>query len=142
MGERITNQTEASVDNFLNTISDEKRKKDTVRLYNIVKDLTDETPKMWGTSIIGYGLFHYLNGSGKETSWFRFGFSPRKQALTLYVMAYDEYIYKLADSIGLKRGKGCIYIKDLDKSDINIIKEMITYTLQKTKEMDISKQAK
>jgi len=131
MYELKTQKTDASVLKYISSLENEKRKSDSFKLINIIKKVTNEMLKLWGTSIIGYGSMKYTNSTKKEFEWFKFGFSPRKNALTLYVTAYSEYIYQIADSNGLKHGKGCIYIKDIEKIDEKVIEEMINYSLER-----------
>ncbi|MBI9008872.1 MAG: DUF1801 domain-containing protein [Tenericutes bacterium] len=125
MYELKTKLSSDSVEQFINSIEDSKRKRDSLNLMSIISTLTISKPKMWGKSIVGYGNITYTNSTKKEYDWFQFGFSPRKNALTLYLTAYSEDIYSLADKAGLKHGKGCVYIKDIDSLDITVIKKMI-----------------
>lgn len=131
MYELKTKISDRSVLDYLNGVNDINRKTDAFKLLDIIKEVYDESPKMWGDSIIGYGSTTYTNSQNKVYDWFLFGFSPRKKAITLYLTAYSEHIYHLADQAGLKHGKGCIYIKSMEKTDVSIIKEMIEYTIKK-----------
>ncbi len=101
-----------------------------------MKQITKAEPKMWSTSIIGFGNYHYKYASGREGDWFLTGFSPRKQSLTLYIMAE---INKHKDLLGKLRkhitGKGCLYIKNLDDVDMKVLKELITTSVNKLKKM-------
>lgn len=128
MYELKTQKTDANVLEFISSIENKKRMKDSIALLDIIRNITDEIPKLWGTSIIGYGCMRYTNSTKKEYDWFKFGFSPRKNALTLYVTAYSDYIYDLAKVNGLKHGKGCVYIKDIDEVDYKVIEQMINYS--------------
>jgi hypothetical protein len=129
MYELKTKLNDMSVKEYINSIENEKRKKDAISLMDIIKDITTDPPKMWGSSIVGYGNIKYTNSVKKEYDWFKFGFSPRKNALTLYLSAYSDYIYQLSDTMGLKHGKGCVYIKDIDKVDSKLIVLMIKHTI-------------
>lgn len=119
-----------SVVKFIGSVDNPIRRKDSIKLLGILEEIFDEEPRMWGDSIIGFGDAKYSNSQKKEYDWFKVGFSPRKNSLSLYLVAYSEYIYKLADRMNLKHGKGCVYIKDLSKVDKGLIKEMIMYSLK------------
>src|SRR5919106_1507108 len=86
MAELKTQVTKASVDKFLEGIKDEKKRQDCYEILKIMKKATEAEPKMWGTSIVGFGDHHYMYASGREGDWFLAGFSPRVQNLTLYMM--------------------------------------------------------
>ncbi|XFA98523.1 DUF1801 domain-containing protein [Candidatus Izemoplasma sp. B36] len=130
MYELKTQPTKISSRNFLDSIVDIKRKNDALRLFDIISELTDEEPIMWGSNIIGYGNIEYSNSTNKKYKWFKFGFSPRKNYISLYLTAYSDYIYQKAEKMNLKHGKGCVYIKDIDKVNISDLKDMILYTLE------------
>lgn len=132
MYELKTKKSNESVIDYLQGIEDSKRKSDALKLYEMIKELHPDEPKLWGGSIIGYGDLKYKNSTNKEYDWFRFGFSPRKNYLSLYVTAYSEYLTNLAKDNGLKHGKGCIYIKDIDKVDKSVILEMIRFSMEDT----------
>ena len=95
-----------------------------------MKEITGEEPKMWGTSIVGFGNFHYRYDSGREGDWFLAGFSPRKQSLTLYIMSgFSEY-EELMQQLGkYKTGKSCLYVKRLGDIDEGILKELISQSI-------------
>jgi hypothetical protein len=91
MAELKTKQNDQSVEAFLNGVPDEKKRQDCFTILEIMKQITGLEPKMWGTSIVGFGKYHYKYASGHEGDSFLTGFSPRKQNLTLYIMAgFDE----------------------------------------------------
>ena len=92
-----------------------------------MKRVTDERPKMWGTSIVGYGSYHYVYASGREGDFLVAGFSPRKQALTLYIMSGFSGHQALMKKLGKhKTGKSCLYIKKLDDVDLEVLEELIS----------------
>ena len=130
MYELKTKKNKSSVSDFINAIEDNKRREDALILLTYMNEVSKDTPKMWGSSIIGYGDMKYTNSTKKEYDWFKFGFSPRKSSLTLYVTAYSDYLMNLAEDNGLKHGKGCIYIKDLSKVNKNVVIEMIRYSMK------------
>jgi hypothetical protein len=126
MAELKTKQTKASVSRFLNAIEDPKRRKDCKTVAKIMKEVTGHPPKMWGESIVGYGTYRYKYASGREGDWMLTGFAPRKQALTLYIMAgfrqYDALLKKLGK---FKTGKACLYVKSLEDVDLDVLRELI-----------------
>ena len=132
MAELKTQVTKASVEKFLNGIKDEKKRQDCYQLLKIMKKATKAEPKMWGTSIIGFGDHHYVYESGREGDWFLTGFSPRAQNLTLYMMGgFDrEALKKLGR---YKTGKGCLYINKLADVDIKALNELIARSLKNSK---------
>ena len=97
----------------------------------MMKEITGESPKMWGPSIVGFGSYHYKYDSGREGDWFVAGFSPRKQSLTLYIMSgfrrYDELLAKLGKHT---HGKSCLYIKKLEDVDMSVLKEMVAQSVK------------
>lgn len=129
MAELKTKKTEGSVDDFLNNV-DDKRRDDCFKILELMKDISREQPKMWGTSIIGFGSYHYKYASGREGEWFTVGFSPRKQNLTLYIMSGFEKYDSLMKKLGkFKTGKSCLYIKELDDINFEVLKELIQESL-------------
>ena len=135
MAELKTKLNDGSVEDFLNSVEDEQKKKDSIEVLNIMTQITGDDAKMWGGSIIGFGNYHYKYDSGREGDWFITGFSPRKQALTLYIMAgfsrYDELPQKLGK---YKTGKSCLYVKKLEDINLNVLKELISSSVKYMKE--------
>lgn len=121
-----TKQNEASVLEFLQSVEDEYKRKDALTVHAIMESATDEYGKMWGKSIVGYGACRLKYASGRELDWMLTGFSPRKQAITLYIMdgfaRYDELLSKLGK---YKTGKSCLYIKRLAEVDLTVLRELI-----------------
>jgi hypothetical protein len=121
-----TKLTEASVDDFLESIPDEGRRTDCKAVAKLMKKVTKAAPKMWGTSIVGFGTREYQGASGTST-WMEIGFSPRKANLTLYVMTGIESHPALFKRLGkYKNGKGCLYINRLSDVDLNVLEQIIT----------------
>lgn len=121
-----TAPTDGSVEQFLNGIEDERQRADAFELLHIFSEVTGEEPVMWGDSIVGFGQYHYRYASGREGDWLLTGFSPRKQALTLYIMAgFDRYDRLLKDLGRYKTGKSCLYVKRLDDVDLDTLKTLI-----------------
>ena len=135
MAELKTKPTAKSVPDFLNSIEDPGRKKDCLAITELMQELSGSEPKMWGDSIVGFGDYHYKYASGREGDWFQVGFSPRKQNLTLYMMGYLEFYEDILKDLGkFKHGKGCLYIKKLDDIDLDVLKALITTTIESLKE--------
>lgn len=127
MAEVKTKVNNASVKDFLNSIEDDQKRNDSFELLNIYEEITGEKAKMWGTSIVGFGQYHYKSErSTQEGDWPLAGFSPRKQNLTLYVMSGFEKLEKLISKLGKnKTSVGCLYIKRLSDVDMKVLKEII-----------------
>jgi hypothetical protein len=126
MAELKTKRTAGSVDLFLRGIKDATRQKDCRALVALMKGATGAKPEMWGTSIVGFGSYHYKYASSREADWFLAAFSPRKQNLTLYIMAG----FKGADSLLKKMGKhttgvSCLYVKSLADVDMRALKRLV-----------------
>lgn len=128
MAELKTKPTNVSVTEFLNKVTPEEKRKDSFELLGIMRKITGEEPKMWGSSIVGFGKYHYKYASGHEGNACLTGFSPRKNALTLYLMLmsnmenYQELLAKLGR---YKTGVGCLYIKRLSDIDKKVLEELI-----------------
>lgn len=127
MAELKTKLNDASVNKFLNSVVDKEKREDCFSVLELMKKITRSEPKMWGSSIVGFGIYHYKYASGREGDWFLCGFSPRKQNLTLYIMSgfskYDGLMKKLGK---YKTGKSCLYINNLEDIDMKVLKELIT----------------
>lgn len=135
MAENKTKPTTKSVPDFLNAIEDPVRREDCLRLAAMMEELTGSKPKMWGDSMVGFGDYHYKYASGREGDWFLTGFSPRKQALTLYIMGYLEFYKDVLEGLGkFKHGKGCLYIKKLEDIDLEKLKTLISTSIKRLKE--------
>ncbi len=136
MAEIKTKVTTASVTSFIKEVEDPEKRKDSLALLKIFKEVTGEKPKMWGSSIIGFGTYHYSSErSAQKGDWPLTGFSPRKQNLTLYIMpGFKNYGTLLKDLGKHKTSVGCLYIKRL--SDIN---EKILTKLIKQSFVDMKK---
>jgi len=136
MAELKTQKTRASVAKFLASIEDEKRRKDSRAVLKMMKEITGDKPEMWGPAIIGFGSYHYTYASGREGDWFLTGFSPRKQALTLYIMSgfskYDALLKKLGK---FKTGKACLYIKKLEDVHLPTLEELIRRSVEHKAQM-------
>ena len=130
MAELKTKVNDASVDKFLQSFP-EDRQKDCYAVLEIMKKATKQEPKMWGTSIIGFGDYHYKYESGREGDFFITGFSPRKQNLTLYINSGFAEYGSLLEKLGKhSTGKSCLYIKKLDDVDTKVLKELVTKSVK------------
>lgn len=135
LAEIKTKQTSESVENFINSIKDEQKRKDSFVLLEMMKKASGEDAKMWGGSIVGFGHKRYKSPtSGREVDWFLIGFSPRKANLTLYLMinhkVHEDAFKKLGKH---KTDGGCIYINKLEDIDLKILKEMMNASLKQNK---------
>ncbi len=121
-----TSKSNASVYKFINQIEDGQLRKDCKILLNLFKETTKLTPKMWGSSIIGFGEYTYYRANGDEGQFMATGFSPRKSGPTLYIMpGYSDYS-SLMEKLGPhKLGKSCLYLKSLENIDLKIIEKLI-----------------
>ncbi len=130
MAELKTKKTVASVEDFLAKVSPETKRRDAVALCELMKKVTKLEPKMWGSSMVGFGDYHYKYESGHEGDTFLVGFSPRKQNLTLYIMpGFDDYAELLSKLGKHKTGKGCLYINTLDDIDVPTLQALLKRTL-------------
>jgi hypothetical protein len=131
-----TTQTDESVEAFLNAVADEQQRADSFKIDAIMRRVAGEKPKMWGSSIVGYGMRHLKYDSGREMDWMVIGFSPRKGNLTLYVglgsgSSYDEMLERLGKH---KTGKGCLYINKLSNINEAVLEELITASFKNNKD--------
>lgn len=134
MAELKTKKTEASVEDFLNGVKDEQVRDDCFQIVKLMKQATKADPKMWGTSIVGFGMQHLKYESGRELDWMIVGFSPRKQNLTLYLPGYLDTYADLLGKLGKHTtGKGCLYIKSLNDVNAKVLKELIQRSVKATK---------
>jgi hypothetical protein len=126
MTEQKTKPTSQDVQAFLDSLDNEQKKQDAQTLLQLMQEVTGETPTMWGSSMIGFGSYHYKYATGREGDAFVAGFSPRKDNLTLYIMGgFDQYA-PLLEKLGKhKIGKACLYVKKLSDVDLDTLKEMV-----------------
>ncbi len=123
-----TKLNDGDVKKFLNSVEDPQRRSDALEILDVFVDITKEEPKMWGSSIVGFGTYKYTNTSKKEMEWMKTGFSPRKNALTMYIMPGYNFgnMPELMDKLGkYTTGKSCLYIKKLSDVDMTTLKEII-----------------
>lgn len=118
---------DASVEDFINTVDGDVKKADAFKILGMYKEATQEQPKMWGSSMIGFGQYHYKSErSRQEGDWPLAAFSPRKQNLTLYIMpGFNDYGDLLSKLGKHKTSKACLYINKLSDIDENILEQLI-----------------
>ena len=118
--------TDADVVKFLSAVENDQRRKDSLEVLDIMKEITGEKAVMWGPSIIGFGQYHYKYESGREGDMLITGFSPRKTSLTVYIMpGFDRYDQLMSKLGKFKTGKSCLYIKKLDEIDRDVLRQLI-----------------
>lgn len=121
-----TKETSASVADFLGGIAEEQKRNDSGVILGMMEKATKEKPKMWGTSIIGFGTVRYKSpATGREVDWFKIGFSPRKANLTIYLINLQPHAESLKKIGKHKTGGGCLYINKLADIDIKVLEKMI-----------------
>ena len=129
-----TRPTGVSVDKFIAAVENETRRRDAKTLLAMMKKVTGEKPKMWGPSIIGFGVYHYKYDSGREGDMCAVGFSPRKANMVLYVLgslgADEPLLKKLGPH---KHGKSCLYVGDLSKVDLGVLEKIAAKSYKATK---------
>lgn len=126
-----TVENKHSVPAFLRSIADAQRRKDSEAIAEMMRAATKEKPAMWGTSIVGFGKHRYKYESGRQGDWFKAGFSPRKDAITLYLVGGFHKHKDLLDKLGkFKTGKGCLYVKRLDDVDQKALEELIARSVE------------
>ena len=136
MSDLKTRPTDASVEAFLEAVDDEQKRSDARVVAGIMAEITGSTGVMWGSSIVGFGTYHYRYASGREGDFLETGFSPRKRALTLYVMAgFSEYEDLLGRLGKHTTGKSCLYVRRLADVDLDVLRDLlkrsVTYIRQK-----------
>lgn len=121
-----TKKNNKSVTDFINSVTDIKARNDCITLMDLMEERTGKKASMWGDSIVGFGSYSYKYKSGHSGEWFLVGFSPRKQNLTLYLTCdLDQFVEQLEKLGKYKRGKGCLYLKNLAGANIEVLGELI-----------------
>ncbi len=122
-----TKQTDSNVEDFLNSVKNEEQRKDSFIVLKLMQKVTKEKPKMWGSSMVGFGIKRYKSpATGREVDWFKIGFSPRKANLSLHlVLDIKKQAAKLKKLGKHKTGVGCLYINKLDDIDLKVLEELI-----------------
>ena len=134
MAELKTKPTANSVAKFLAAIPDADRRADCQAIADLMAKVTKQQPRMWGSSIVGFGEYQYVGASGREGDWFMVGFSPRKGAISIYLMGGLEHQTDLLAKLGKhKRGKGCLYISKPKDVELAVLAKMVKASVQKLK---------
>ena len=131
MSELKTKPNQTSVTAFIKEIEDPQKRADAKKVASIMREITGSRAKMWGSSIVGFGRYRYRYESGREGEWMLTGFSPRKQALTLYIMSGFGKYGTLMKKLGkYKTGKSCLYIKRLSDIDETVLRQLIAESVK------------
>ena len=130
MEKNKTEFTDKNVDDFLQTVENEQKRKDSYELIALMEKITGEKAKMWGPSIVGFGNYHYKYESGNEGNAPLVGFSPRKTAISLYVFTGLQEHEHLLENLGkFTMGKACIYVKKLADINLNVLTVLINQSI-------------
>jgi hypothetical protein len=130
-----TTENDNSVLDFIKTIPGDQKQKDSLKIIDIMKKESGFEPKMWGPAIVGFGSYHYKYESGREGDAPLIGFSPRKEALTIYLSSKFDNRDELLKEFGKhKTSKACIYVKKIDDINIDVLKKMVANSLKYYKE--------
>ncbi|HVQ89161.1 MAG TPA: DUF1801 domain-containing protein [Actinomycetes bacterium] len=126
MSKLKTKKNEGSVTAYINGLENPTRRSEARQLVALMRRVTGQKPTMWGTSMVGFGSYHYTYASGREGDWFATGFAARKQAMTVYLIdGFDEY-GPLLEALGKHSlGKSCLYLKSLADVDLAVLEELI-----------------
>lgn len=136
MAELKTKASNASVSAFLQSVDGEQKRRDAREILALMKEVTGKRPKMWGTSIVGFGSYHYKYQSGREGDWPVTGFSPRKQNLAVYIMPGFSRYSSLMNRLGkYKTGKSCLYIRRLGDVDQKVLRQLVTRSVADMKKL-------
>lgn len=131
MAEILTKPKSLPIEKIINIQKCEKKQGDCKTLITLMKEVSSEEPQLWGSSIIGFGKYHYKYDSGREGDWFIMGFSPRKQNITIYLpLGFKDFDLQISKLGKYKLGKSCIYIKSLADIDMKMLKKILTLAYQ------------
>ncbi len=134
MSENKTKPSKADVMAFLNAVEQPRRREDGLVLHDMMGRITGMTPVLWGPSIVGYGEYYYKYGSGREGLWPLTGFSPRKAAMTIYIMpGFKQYTDHLARLGNHKHSVSCLYITRLEAVDLAVLEEIVASSVERMK---------
>jgi hypothetical protein len=135
MAEIKTKKNAASVDEFIDSIEDEKKRADARTLVALMQEVTGDAPAMWGTAIVGFGHRVYKYANGRDVDWMEVGFAPRKANFSLYIMGAREPLDPLLARLGKhKTDGGCLYIKRLSDIDLTVLREIVETSIASQKE--------
>ena len=124
-------KSENDVSTFMESIESPSQRKDAATLIELMEKLTGHPATLWRSSIVGFGTYHYKYESGREGDWFLTGFSPRKNSLSIYILAGFDQFDTLMDRLGkYKTGKGCLYVKNLQEINLEVLTTLINESVQ------------
>ncbi len=135
MAKNKTTETISSVSDFLNSVADEGKRADSFKIAGLMQQQTNLEPKMWGPAIVGFGSYHYKYDSGHEGDAPLIAFSPRANAISLYMCQFDSREDLLRILGKHKMAKACIYIKKLSDIDLEVFKQLITNAFEQAKKL-------
>jgi hypothetical protein len=125
-GDLATRPTAIRASSFVAGLTDDRRRREAGQLLELMSDVTGERPVMWGSSIVGFGSYHYRYASGREGDWMRVGFSPRKRALTVYCMPGFADQQDLLARLGPhETSVSCLYLRRLDDVDFDVLRAIV-----------------
>ncbi len=126
MAELKTRKNDRSVDGFIASLDDERKRRASHTLVALMRDITGSEPSMWGENIVGFGKYRFKYASGREIDWMLTGFSPRKRALSIYVMTGFDGQDEIMGALGKhKTGKSCLYVNKLDDIDMDALRRLL-----------------
>jgi hypothetical protein len=138
MAENKTKPTVASVTAFLNKIQETQKRSDCFAILKMMQNVSRKEPVMWGSSIIGFGTFHYVYESGREGDTVVIGFSPRKQNISIYMMcSLDKVRDELLKLGKYKTGKGCLYINTLSDVNTAVLQKLLTKGFKEASKLNV-----
>ncbi len=131
MSDLKTKPNDKNVEEYLQKIENPTKREDSFKILELMREVSNEEPKMWGDSIIGFGSYHYKYESGREGDWFITGFATRKQNVTLYIMSGFDKHEDLLKKLGkYKTGKSCLYINKLKDINFRILREIVSKSIE------------
>lgn len=131
-----TQENDASVEAFIQNLADPQQIADSLELLKMFQEIAKAEARMWGDSIIGFGHYQYRYSTGREGTWMRGGFSPRKGKFSLYIMdGFANYTDLLGKLGKFKTGKSCLYITRLDQVDRDVLCDLVTGSFAHMQEM-------
>ena len=134
MSELKTKRNEGDVDVYLDAVENPRRREDARRVLDLMREITGEPPKLWGSSIVGFGSYHYTYASGREGDWPVVGFAPRKRNLVLYIMPGFARYESLLARLGKHRtGRSCLYLNKLEDIDPDVLEELVRESVAEMK---------
>lgn len=136
MAENKTKPTDQSVTAFLDQIENGNKREDAYSILHMMQEVTGLQPVMWESGIVGFGQYHYQGRSGRSGEWFRIGFSPRKQSLTLYLLPGSGEFHDMLERLGkYTTGVGCLYIKQLSEVDQTVLRQIVVHAFNRMNEL-------